>query len=146
MSDSAISSSSDVYAVGHLGELTAIVPPEMVDAALEAVGGRERRLRRLPSRVVVYLLLAGALFAEQGWQQVWGRLSSGLSVLVPRPAKSSIVQAMRRVGPGPLRELFTLLAGSAATHAEDSVRFAGRLVVAIDGTQIPVADTEANQV
>jgi len=146
MSDSAISSSSDVYAVGHLGELTTIVPPEMVDAALEAVGGREQRLRRLPSRVVVYLLLAGALFAEQGWQQVWGRLSSGLSVLVPRPAKSSIVQAMRRVGPGPLRELFTLLAGSAATHAEDSVRFAGRLVVAIDGTQIPVADTEANQV
>ena len=55
-------SRSDVFAPAHLGELTGVVPPEMVDAALEAGGGRERRLRRLPSRVVVYLLLAGALF------------------------------------------------------------------------------------
>ena len=145
MSHSAISSSFDALAAGHLGELTGIVPPEMVDAALEAAHGKERRLRRLPSRVVVYLLLAGALFAEQGWQQVWARLTSGLGALTPRPAKSSIAQAMRRVGPVPLRELFLLLAGPAPTHAEGSARFAGRLVVAIDGTQIPVADTEANR-
>ena len=145
MTHSAISSSFDAYAAGHLGELTGIVPPEMVDAALGACGGDEKRLRRLPSRVVVYLLLAGALFAEQGWQQVWARLTSGLGALVNRPAKSSIAQAMRRVGPGPLRELFTLLAGPAPTHTECSARFAGRLVVAIDGTQIPVADTAANQ-
>ncbi len=145
MPHSATSSSFDVLAVGHLGELTGIVPPELVDAALEVAGGREKRLRRLPSRVVIYLLLAGALFAEQGWQQVWARLTSGLDTVVPRPAKSSITQAMRRVGHRPLRELFTLLAGPAPTHASGAVRFAGRLVVAIDGTQIPVADTEANQ-
>lgn len=64
-------SSFDVFAAGHLGELTGIVPPEMIDAALEAAGGIEQRRRRLPSRVVVYLLLAGALFAEQGWSRVW---------------------------------------------------------------------------
>lgn len=130
--------------VGHLGELTGIVPPEMVDAALEA-GGKEQRRRRLPSRVVVYLLLAGALFAEQGWQQVWSRLTSGLAAPIRRPSKSSITQAMRRVGPGPLRELFTLLAGPAPARSGQAVRFAGRLVLAIDGTQIPVADTDANQ-
>lgn len=144
-SATAPSSSFDVFAAGHLGELTGIVPSEMVDAALEAAGGGQKRLRRLPSRVVVYLLLAGALFVGQGWQQVWARLTSGLGVRVPRPAKSSITLAMRRVGVAPLRELFTLLAGPAPTHAEGSVRFAGRLVVAIDGTQIPVADTAANQ-
>lgn len=138
------SSSFDLFAAGHLGELTGIVPPEMVDAALEAAGGGQKRLRRLPSRVVVYLLLAGALFVGQGWQQVWARLTSGLGVRVPRPAKSSITLAMRRVGPAPLRELFTLLAGPAPAHAGQSVRFAGRLVVAIDGTQIPVADTPSN--
>src|SRR5699024_5263141 len=142
---SATSSSADVLAPGHLGELTGIVPPEMVDAALEVAGSTQKRLRLLPSRVVVYLLLAGALFAEQGWLQVWARLTSGLGVLVPRPAKSSITQAMRRVGPARLRELFTLLAGPAPTRAAGSVRFAGRLVTAIDGTQIPVADTEANR-
>lgn len=139
------SSSFDVFAPGHLGELTGIVPPEMVDAALETAGGGQKRLRRLPSRVVVYLLLAGALFAEQGWQQVWARLTGGLGGRAPRPAKSSITQAMRRVGPAPLRELFALLAGPAPAHAGHAVRFAGRLVVAIDGTQIPVADTDANR-
>lgn len=145
MTHSAASSSFDAFAAGHLGELTGIVPAEMVDAALESARGKEQRLRRLPSRVVVYLLLAGALFAEQGWQQVWARLTGGLGVPAPRPAKSSITQAMRRVGPGPLRELFTLLAGPAPTHAEGSARFAGRLVVAIDGTQIPAPDTDANR-
>jgi hypothetical protein len=40
-----------VFAAGHLGELTGIVPPEMIDAALEAAGGIEQGRRRLPSRV-----------------------------------------------------------------------------------------------
>ena len=145
MSDSATCSSS-VFAAGHLGELTAVVPPEMVDAALESAGGKEQRQRRLPSRVVVYLLLAGVLFAGQGWRQVWDRLTGGLGRPVPPPSRSSITEAMRRVGARPLRELFTLLAGPAAAEASAAVRFAGRLVVAIDGTQIPVADTEANRV
>ena len=145
MSDSATCSSS-VFAAGHLGELTSVVPPEMVDAALESAGGKEQRQRRLPSRVVVYLLLAGVLFADQGWRQVWDRLTGGLGTPVRPPSRSSITEAMRRVGARPLRELFTLLAGPAAAEASAAVRFAGRLVVAIDGTQIPVADTEANRV
>lgn len=145
MSDS-VTCSSSVFAPGHLGELTAVVPPEMVDAALESAGGKEQRRRRLPSRVVVYLLLAGGLFADQGWRQVWDRLTGGLGGPVPGPSRSSITGAMRRVGAGPLRELFTLLAGPGVVGADSTVRFAGRLVVAIDGTQIPVADTQANRV
>jgi hypothetical protein len=43
------------FAPGHVGELTQIVPFEMVDAALAGTGGRQRRVRDLPSRVVVYL-------------------------------------------------------------------------------------------
>lgn len=134
-----------VLAPGHLGELTRIVPPEMVDCALEAAGGKEQRLRRLPSRVVVYLLLAGALFSGQGWKQVWSRLTTGSPDPAPCPAGSALTGAMRRVGSGPLRELFTLLAGPGVTRSQQTVRFAGRLVVAIDGTQIAVADTEANR-
>jgi len=48
-----------VLAPGHLGELTQIVPFEMVDAALAATGTIQSRTRLLPARVVVYLLLAG---------------------------------------------------------------------------------------
>ena len=51
-----------VFAPGHLGELTRIVPFEMVDAVLADCGCMQRRVRKLPARVVVYLLLAAALF------------------------------------------------------------------------------------
>ena len=46
------------FAPGHLGELTQLIPFEMVDEALKATGRVQVRLRDLPSRVVVYLLLA----------------------------------------------------------------------------------------
>ena len=59
------------FAPGHLGELTQQVPFEMVDAVLEETCRVQRRVRDLPSRVVVYLLLAGCLFAELGYTQVW---------------------------------------------------------------------------
>lgn len=39
-----------VFAPGHLGELTQVVPFELVDAVLEETGTTERRLRSLPSR------------------------------------------------------------------------------------------------
>lgn len=58
------------FAPGHLGELTQLVPFEMVDDALERTGAVQSRVRLLPSRVVVYLLLAGCLFAELGYGQV----------------------------------------------------------------------------
>ncbi|WP_323136014.1 transposase domain-containing protein (plasmid) [Streptomyces sp. NBC_00841] len=47
-----------VYAPGHVGELTQVVDFALVDAVLEETGTRERRLRLLPSRVVVYFVLA----------------------------------------------------------------------------------------
>ena len=46
------------FAPGHLGELTQQVPFEMVDAVLEQTCRVQRRVRDLPARVVVYLLLA----------------------------------------------------------------------------------------
>jgi len=69
------------FAPGHLGELTRIVPFEMVDAALAETGAVQARVRDLPLRVVVYLLLAAALFAEIGYGQVWARMIAGLEGL-----------------------------------------------------------------
>ncbi|MFD7137914.1 IS4 family transposase [Streptomyces sp. NPDC059894] len=144
MSDSVITHAPGALAAGHLGELTQVVPFELVDQALASAGGLQHRVRRLPSRVVVYLLLAGALFTGLGWKQVWSRLTSSLPVRLPTPASSSITQAMRRVGPSPLKALFDLVKGPAAVTATQAARFAGRLVVAIDGTQIALPDTPAN--
>ena len=129
------------FAPGHLGELTQQVPFEMVDAVLEQTCRVQRRARDLPARVVVYLLLGGCLFAELGYPQVWGRLAAGLGGLpVAVPTASAMTQARRRLGPGPLRELFALLRGPAPGGA----RWRGLLVVAIDGTIMTVADSEAN--
>ena len=55
------------FAPGHIGELTRIVPFEMVDAAVAQTRAEQQRVRDLPSRVVVYLLLAGALFGLLRW-------------------------------------------------------------------------------
>jgi hypothetical protein len=129
------------FAPGHLGELTRQVPFEMVDAALEEACRTERRVRDLPSRVVVYLLLAGCLFAELGYQQVWGKLTAGLEGLpLAVPAASAMTQARRRVGAGPLRALFFLLRGPSPADA----RWRGLLVAAVDGTLMTVADSPAN--
>ncbi|MBB5166263.1 IS4 family transposase [Mycobacterium sp. AZCC_0083] len=129
------------FTPGHLGELTRIVSPDLVDAALETTGATQRRLRVLPSRVVVYLLLAAALFAEIGYQQVWARLVTGLDpASVASPGSSALSQALRRVGPAPLRELFSLLRGPAA----GATRWRGLLVCAIDGTSMFVPNSAAN--
>ncbi len=129
------------FAPGHLGELTRIVSFVLVDAALENARATQRRIRVLPSRVVVYLLLAGALFAELGYRQVWARLIAGLDpATVATPGSSALSQALRRIGVGPLRELFTLVRGPAA----GALRWQGLLVCAVDGTSMFVPNTAAN--
>jgi hypothetical protein len=132
------------FAPGHLGELTQQVPFEMIDAALAETGTVQRRMRDLPARVVVYLLLAGCLFAELGYRQVWLRLVAGLDGLpVPDPTEAALTKARRRLGPAPLRALFDLLRGPAVTTA-GPVRWKGMLVCAIDGTIMSVPDSPAN--
>jgi hypothetical protein len=135
-----VQTAAGVFAPGHLGELTRIVPFEMVDAVLAETGATQRRVRELPSRVVVYLLLAAGLFAELGYRQVWQRLVSGWDGDGPAPSSSALAQARRRVGVAPLKMLMELLAGAPA----GAVRWRGLLVCAVDGTTMSVPDTDAN--
>jgi hypothetical protein len=133
------------FGPGHLGELTQLIPFEMVDAALEATRRTQARVRDLPSRVVVYLLLAGCLFPQVGYPGVWSKLTASLSGMpgLARPSAGALAQARRRVGPGPLKWLFDLIRGPAAIGRAAGTRWAGLLVVAIDGTILTVADEAA---
>ncbi|WP_343238567.1 IS4 family transposase [Streptomyces sp. SID13031] len=133
------------FAPGHLGELTQHVPFEMVDAVLADTRKTQARVRDLPARVVVYLVLAGCLFTDRGYGQVWHRLVAGLHGLsVAAPTAAALTQARVRLGPAPLKALFDLVRGPAATRAGGWVRWRGLLVTAIDGTTMTVADTSAN--
>jgi hypothetical protein len=62
-----ITVAAGAFAPGHLGELTRVVPFELADAVLDEAGGRERRLRLLPSRAGVYFVLAMCLFPQAGY-------------------------------------------------------------------------------
>ncbi|MEV7964435.1 transposase domain-containing protein [Sphaerisporangium sp. NPDC088356] len=70
-----------VLAPGHLGELPQIVDFDLVDAVVEETGARERRLRLLPSRVMVYFVLALAMFEHCSYRQVWDTLMACLTPL-----------------------------------------------------------------
>jgi hypothetical protein len=132
------------FAPGHLGELTQHLPFEMVDEALTATGATQSRLRDLPSRVVVYLLLAACLFGEVGYPGVWRKLTAGLGgIPTATPTAGALAQARRRVGVAPLRWLFDLLRGPAATPRQRGTRWRGLLVCAIDGTTLTVPDSPA---
>jgi hypothetical protein len=135
-----VRTAAGVFAPGHLGELTQIVPFEMVDEVLAATGRTQVRVRALPSRVVVYLLLAAGLFAELGYRQVWARLVSGWDEAHPVPSSSALAQARRRVGAAPLKMLFELLAGPPVAP----VRWRDLVVCAMDGTTMAVPDSPAN--
>nr|BFD84319.1 IS4 family transposase [Streptomyces sp. Xyl84] len=133
-----------VFAPGHIGELTRIIPFEMVDEVLAATGTVQRRIRLLPARVTVYLLLAGALFSGLGYRQVFDRLRAGLSGLATvRPSGSALRQARQRLGPAPMKALFDLVRGPAATTAAAG-RWRGLRIVAVDGTLLPVPDCPAS--
>lgn len=123
-----------VFAPGHLGELTQHVPFELVDDVLVRTRAVEQRLRRLPSRVGVYFLLALVLFPSLGYARVWDKLVAGLRPLnVKRPSEKALRDLRRRLGPAPLKLLFETLAGPVARPATPGVCYRRWRTVALDG-------------
>ncbi|MFE5584018.1 transposase domain-containing protein [Kitasatospora sp. NPDC056531] len=124
-------------ALGHIGEMTRITPFEMVDEVLAETKAVQQRIRPMPARATVYLLVAGALFAGLGYRQVFDRMCVGLAGLAPtRPSGSALRQARQRLGPA-LKALFDLLRGPLATTAAQA-RWHGLLVVALDDERVGV--------
>jgi Insertion element 4 transposase N-terminal/Transposase DDE domain len=140
-----------------IGVLTRTYPPALVDQVLAQTGRVERRQRLLPARLVVYYVLALALFAGVAYEEVLRCLVEALRGARwwpnPRepwrawrmPAKSALVQARARLGAEPLRVLFEQAARPLATDQTKGAFYRGLRLVAIDGTCLDVADTPANQ-
>jgi hypothetical protein len=139
-----------------IGVLTRTYPPALVDRVLAECGRVEQRHRPLPARLVVYYVLALALFAGVAYEEVLRCLVEALRQVPwwphPRepwrawriPAKSALVQARARLGAAPLRRLFEQAARPLASEATQGACYRGLRLVALDGTCLDVADTPAN--
>ena len=133
-----------VFAPGHVGELTRVVPFELVEAVLEETGARERRLRLLPSRVGVYFVLAMCLFPRPGYLGVWAKLTAALGLA--SPSAKALRELRRRIGIAPLKALFEILAGPLGQPHTPGIMFRGYRTVSFDGCKsIRVPDTAKNR-
>jgi hypothetical protein len=143
----AVTVAAGVFAPGHLGELTQDLPFELVDDVLARTKTVQRRLRDLPSRAGVYLVLALGMYPRLGYARVRGKLTAGLASLdVPRPSEKALGDLRRRLGPAPLKALFEVVAGPLAQPGTPGVRFGGLRTVAFDGcNSLKVPDTRRNR-
>ena len=135
-----------VFAPGHLGELTRIVPFELADGVLEETRTRERRLRVLPSRVGLYFVLAMCLLPGTGYLGVWAKLTAALDGLgLAVPSSRALRDLRRRIGIAPVRALFEVLAGPLGRPRTPGVMSGRYRTVAFDGCRsVKVPDTGRN--
>jgi hypothetical protein len=130
-----------------LGVLTATVPGELVDAVLAATGRASRRRRQLPARMVVYYVMALALYAQASYGEVLRCLMEGVRWLrlggadVALAGKSAITRARIRLGAAPLKELFARVARPLAEPGLPGAWYRDRRLVSLDGTTIDLPDT-----
>jgi hypothetical protein len=133
-----------------IGVLTRVFPPELVDAVVAEAGRGERRSRLLPARVVVYYVLAMALFSDASYEEVMRQLVEGLAWTSgwgrawEVPTKAAIFKARQRLGPEPLELLFGAACQPLATKRTRGAFYRGLRLMSLDGTTLDVADTAEN--
>ena len=133
-----------------LGVITKTFPLTKVRSALSATAKTSVRQRDLPAHVVVYYVIALALYMQSSYREVLRCLLEGIQW--PRtPAadihvtgKSGISQARTRLGWEPLRQLHDDLVQPIATRETKGAWFRRWRVVSLDGSTLDVADEKAN--
>jgi hypothetical protein len=140
-----------------LGALTHTFPPELVDQVVQEAGRAEQRRRLLPARVVVYFVLALALYSHAAYEEVMRCLVEGLGWAQHArrgrrswpwwhvPGASALAEARTRLGSEPLRVLYARAARPLATTATRGAWYRNWRVMVLDGTCLDVPDSPANQ-
>lgn len=132
-----------------IGVLTRLVPRDLVDEVLAETGRREKRSRLLPAHVVVYFVMAMAVFRD-GYEEVTRRLTGGLAFMRAWredwavPTAGAISQARERLGEAPLKALFERVAAPLATAGAPGAWLGSRRLMAIDGVKVDVPGTPAS--
>ena len=133
-----------------LGVLATTFPLPEVKAVLAAQKKTSRRQRDLPAHVVVYYVIALALFMQVSYREVLRCLLEGLAWLLgPRPAvkitgKSGISQARTRLGWEVMRQLHDALVKPIAVEGTRGAWYRRWRLVSLDGSTLDVADEQEN--
>jgi Insertion element 4 transposase N-terminal/Transposase DDE domain len=133
-----------------IGTLTRLVPRELVDEVVMSLGRKELRRNKLPARVMVYFVMAMALFYGDGYEEVMRKLAAGLQYLGTwrreweMPSPGGLCQARQRLGPGVMRELYERVSAPCAMRSTAGAWLAGRRLMALDGFGMEAPDSEEN--
>lgn len=135
-----------------LGVLASAVPRDAVDDAIAVTGkGAQRAGGKLPPHVMVYFVMALALFADDDYEEVAARLTETLrgwgcwDADWEVPTRGGITQARQRLGPEPLAEVFSQVAGPVADLDTTGAFLGPWRLMPVDGMEWDVPDTSVNR-
>lgn len=133
-----------------LGVVAKTFPRETVQAVLAATGPASRRQRDLPAHVVVYYVIALALYMPASYREVLRCLLEGLQWLLGPGAsvrvtgKSGISQARTRLGWKALQQLHDEIVKPIAVQATRGAWYRKWRLISLDGSTLDVADQKGN--
>ena len=134
-----------------LGVITRFFPVEKVREVLRETKRASIRERDLPAHVVVYYVIALALYMRSSYREVLRCLLEGVqwlldpSVTVKVAGKSGISQARSRLGSDPLRRLYEALVAPIAERRTKGAWYRQWRLISLDGSTLDVADTQENE-
>jgi hypothetical protein len=133
-----------------LGVIAKTFPVTKVRAVLEATGTASIRERDLPAHVVVYYVIALALYMQSSYREVLRCLLEGVqwlldpSTTIKVASKSGISQARTRLGWEPMRQLHDQIVGPIAVRSTRGAWYQQWRLISLDGSTLDVADEPAN--
>lgn len=133
-----------------LGVVAKTFPLDRIREALAATEKQSVRQRDLPAHVVVYYVIALALYMQSSYREVLRCLLEGIQWLLEPSTgihvagNSGISQARTRLGWEPLRRLHDEVVRPVAVAATKGAWYGNWRLVSIDGSTLDVADEKGN--
>ena len=134
-----------------LGVMAKYFPAEQVEAVLQQTRRSSVRQRDLPAHVVVYYVIALALYMRSSYREVLRCLLEGVQWLMDPSAKvkvvgkSGISQARSRLGSAPVKALYDVVVKPVSTAETQGAWYRQWRLVSLDGSTLDVADTADNE-
>jgi hypothetical protein len=133
-----------------LGVMARTFSLEKVKSVLAVTGRSSMRERDLPAHVVVYYVIALALYMQSSYREVLRCLLEGIqwlmnpSIKIKVTGKSGISQARTRLGAEPLEKLHDDVVKPIAVESTKGAWYRNWRLVSLDGSTLDVADERVN--